>query len=172
MFQTLLKLSSLDSVRWPAVFSRNIRALRISMAVLDPFMPWQCKHPSSAKEWHSKRLKIRSAVQTITRHCRTNGSTSVIISWSLYDFGKSLRNWEFSGFRLSTIKSYHRPTVPFSVFKKRVLRITVVGLNTFLAQWFKHPNLPKHHRSHRPETGSASRAISVIAKWMLKSLHI
>ena len=83
--QVLDNTTSSTGLRWPAVFSRNIRAWRISMAVLDIFIPQQGKHPSLATEWHSKRLKIRSAIQTITYHCRMNGSISVIISWGLYD---------------------------------------------------------------------------------------
>ena len=42
--------TSSTGLRWPAVLSRNIRALRISMAVLGTFMPQQCKHPNSAKQ--------------------------------------------------------------------------------------------------------------------------
>ena len=144
------------------------------MVVLDTFMSRQCKHHNSAKEWHSKRLKIRSAIQTIP----------IIAEWMVQSrswyhevymiFGKLLRNSELSGFRLSTIKSYYRPTVPCSMFSRNmsVWRITVLGLNSFLAQGCKHPSLPKHHRSDCRKTGSASQTISIIAEWMLKSHHI
>ena len=81
--QVLDNNTSSTDLWWPTVFSRNIEALRLSMAVLDTLMPQQCKHLSSAKECHSKRSKIRSGIQTITHHCRMNGSSSVIISWSL-----------------------------------------------------------------------------------------
>ena len=53
-------------VRWPAAFSRNIKAIRISMVRLDTLTPQRCKHPSSPKQCHSKCLKICSASHTIS----------------------------------------------------------------------------------------------------------
>ena len=87
-FQSIVLDNTTNStrLRWPAVYSRSIRTLWISMTVLDTFMPQQCEHTNSSKQWHSKRLKICSAIKTMSHHCRMNGSTLVTISWNLYDF--------------------------------------------------------------------------------------
>ena len=83
-------------VRWAAAFSRNIKAIQISMVRLDTLTPQRCKHPSSPKQCHSKCLKICSASHTIslmtTPHlCRMNDSIWATISWSFYDFRKFLK---------------------------------------------------------------------------------
>ena len=63
--QVVDSITCSTGLRWFAVFSRNIRAARISMVGLDTLMPQRCKHPNLPKQCYSKCLKIGSASQTI-----------------------------------------------------------------------------------------------------------
>ena len=143
------------------------------MVGLDALMA-RCKHPNSPKQCHSKCLKIGSASQTIPLMI-----TVIFAEWMVQSRPQFLE--VFMIFGSKKIQSFQSlglgnkklpPAYDALLCFESVLRITVVYLDTFMAQWCKHPNLLKHHRSDCHKTFLVSRTIPIIAEWMLNLHHI